>query len=57
MKLVTKEQQESIENVKICYIYKDNFENKYVKEKNIVRPEIIVFIQGNIEVLRIAFAV
>ena len=57
MKLVTKEQQESIENAKICYIYKDNFENKYVKEKNVVRPEIIVFIQGNIEVLRIAFAV
>ena len=57
MKLVTKEQQESIENAKICYIYQDNFENKYVKEKNVVRPEIIVFIQGNIEVLRIAFAV
>ena len=29
MKLLTKEQQESYENAKICYIYKEKNENKY----------------------------
>ena len=33
MKLLTKEQQESYENVKICYICKEKFENKYLKDK------------------------
>ena len=33
MKLLTKEQQESYENAKTCYICKDNFENKYLKDK------------------------
>ena len=33
MKLLTKEQQESYENVKICYIFKEKFENKYLKDK------------------------
>ena len=33
MKLLTKEQQESYENAKICYICKEKFENKYVKDK------------------------
>ena len=33
MKLLTKEQQESNENAKICYIFKENFENKYLKDK------------------------
>ena len=28
-----KEQQKSYENAKICYIYKEKFENKYVKDK------------------------
>ena len=32
MKLLTKEQQESYENAKICYICKEKFENKYVKD-------------------------
>ena len=35
MKLLTKEQQESCENgenVKICYICKEKFENKYAKK-------------------------
>ena len=31
LKLLTKEQQESYKNVKICYIRKEKFENKYVK--------------------------
>ena len=33
MKLLTKEQQESFENPKICYICKEKFENKYLKDK------------------------
>ena len=33
MKLVTKEQQESYENAKICYTCKEKFESKYVKDK------------------------
>ena len=32
-KLLTKEQQESGENVKICSICKEKFENKYLKDK------------------------
>ena len=34
MKLLTKEYQESYENVKICYICKEKFESKYGKVKN-----------------------
>ena len=33
MKLLTQEQQESCENAQICYICKEKFENKYVKDK------------------------
>ena len=33
MKLLTKEQQESYENAKICYICKEKFENKYLKDE------------------------
>ena len=33
MKLLTKEHQESYENIKICYICKEKFENKYLKDK------------------------
>ena len=33
MKLLTKEQQESYENVTICYICKEKLENKYIKDK------------------------
>ena len=33
MKLLTKEQQESYENARICYTYKEKFENKYLKDK------------------------
>ena len=43
MILFTKEQQESYENAKTCSIY---------QEYNIVKLEIIVIIQENIEVLR-----
>ena len=33
MKLLTKEQQESYENAKICYICEEKFEIKYLKDK------------------------
>ena len=33
MKLLTKEEHESCENAKICYICKEKFENKYLKDK------------------------
>ena len=33
MKLFTKEQQEPYKNAKICYILKEKFKNKYVKDK------------------------
>ena len=47
MKLLTKEQQESYENAKLCYICNEKFENQYVKDKNIVKFEIIVIMQGS----------
>ena len=42
---------------KIGYICKEKFKNKYLKEKNIVKLEIIVIIQENIEVLPIAYVI
>ena len=33
MKLLTKEQQESYENAEICYICKEKFGNKYLKDQ------------------------
>ena len=57
MNLSTKEQQESYENTKICYICKEKPENKYLKDKKYVKLEIIVIIQKNIEVLRIAYVI
>ena len=32
-KLLTKEQQESYENTKVCYPYKEKFEIEYLKDK------------------------
>ena len=55
--LLTKEQQESYENAKICYICKEKFENKCVKDKKYLKSEIISIIQGNIEVLFIAYVI
>ena len=55
MKLLTKEPHESYENAKICYICKEKFEKKYVKDENIVKSEIIVIIQVTIEVLLITY--
>ena len=50
MEILTKEEREPYENAKFCYICKERFEGKYAKEKNILKLEIIVIIQGNIEV-------
>ena len=33
MRLLRKEQQESYDNAKGCYIYKEKLENKYLKDK------------------------
>ena len=55
MKLLTKEQQESYTNAKICYICKKNLKIHIKKTKKIIKLEIIVIIQGDIEVLRIAY--
>ena len=52
--LLTKEQQESYENAKLCYICKEKFENKYLRDEIL---EIIVIIQGNIEMVRIAYVI
>ena len=41
MKLLTKEQQQSYENSRLCYISKEKFENKYV---NFINLEIIAII-------------
>ena len=55
MKALIKEQLESYENPKICYISKEKFESKCLKGKNIIKLEIIVIIHGDIEVLSIAY--
>ena len=52
--LITK-QQESYEDAKICDICKEKIENKYLK--NIIQLEIILIIQGNIEVPCIAYLI
>ena len=57
MKLLTKEQQESFENAKICHICKEKFENKYLKDTNTVKLEIIAIMQENIKVLPIAYVI
>ena len=57
MKLLTKGQQESFENAKICHICKEKFENKYLKDTNTVKLEIIAIMQENIKVLPIAYVI
>ena len=51
------EQEESYENVKICYICKENLKICICKIKNIIKLEIIFIKQGNIEVLGIAYVI
>ena len=55
IKLLTKEQQESYENSKCCYICKDKFEDKHAKK---VKPvNLVTIIQVNREVLHIAYVI
>ena len=53
MKLLTKYQQKSYENAKICHICQEKFEVKHAKDKNIV----IVITRVNIEVLHIPYVI
>ena len=58
MKLLTKEQQELYENAKTCCICKEKFEYRYVKDaKNVVKLKIIVIVQRDIKMLRIAYVI
>ena len=57
MKLLTKELQESYENAKIFYICQKNVKRNIGKIKNIVKLEIIVILQGNIEMPHIAYVI
>ena len=57
MKLLTKEQHKSDDNAKVCYICKKNLKINMWKIKTIVKLEIIVIIQGNIELLHIAYVI
>ena len=54
MKLLTKEQQDSYANVKVCYIC---YIYLYLELQCSLELEIIVSILGNIEVLRIAYVI
>ena len=42
---------------KICYLCKEHFKIKMLKTNNIVKLEIVVNIQGKIEVLHIAYII
>ena len=57
MKLLQKNQRESYENPKICYTYKEKFENKYMKHKKYCKVRDLVIIQVNMEVLRMAYVI
>ena len=41
IKFLTKDQKKSYENAKICYICQEKLQNKYLKDKNTVKVEII----------------
>ena len=57
LKLLTKELQELYENAKICDICKEKLKIVISRRINIVKLEIIVIIQENIEVVRIAYVI
>ena len=57
MKLLTKGQQQLYKNTKFCYIVKKNLKINFLKIKDIVKLAIIGIIQGNIEVLRLAYVI
>ena len=45
----------SYKNSKICYIYQKEIESKYEKDKKYCKLDIIVIIQGNVELLCIMY--
>ena len=49
MTLLKKEQQESNENAKLCYICQKKKLKKYLKDKNTVMLDIILIVLGSIE--------
>ena len=57
MKLLKKVQQESYKNAKICCICKEKHENKSLNDKNVIKLEIIVIRQQNIQVLHTAYVI
>ena len=57
MKVLTKQQLESYEDTKLCYICREEFENKYTKDKIYIFEIIPVIIQVNIEAMQIAFVI
>ena len=57
VRLLTNEQRESYKNAKICYICQEEFEDKYAKDKNIVKSGIITIRQVNIDVLHVAYII
>ena len=56
MELLTKEQQESYENTKICYI-SQKYENKCLKDKKYRKVSNHCIIQCSIKVLCIAYVI
>ena len=56
MNSLTNKQQKSYQNAKLCYICKEKFEDKCLKE-NIVKLKTIIIIQGNTEVVHIAYVI
>ena len=57
VKLLTHEQQESYENSKMCYDCKESLKINMLKIKNIIKLEIIIIIQVNIEVLLTVYVI
>ena len=57
IKLFTKEQQESYENAEVCFICKERFEHKYVKDKKYRKVRDHCHCAGDTEVLRKAYVI
>ena len=57
MKLLTKGQQESCENTKICYICEEKFEDKYTNDKKYCKVRDNCPYTVNIEVLHKIYVV
>ena len=57
MKLLTKEQQESYENAKTCFICKEKFENKYFRDKNYCKIRDYCHYTEQYKGLRIAYVI